>query len=190
MKRSGAHPDAAQLALEARGDLGFWESWKLRRHLAECPSCDRELKLYAAAAEGLARRAAELPADLNWNRLAAEMKANIRLGLYAGEIVGGRESAPVRLTWRAALAIAAVTVLVISGWWLHVPKPDGALDAEPGIVLAAGEDGLELKEGGSALTLRHPDPEHVTWTVTAGGADARYVDAQSGQVTINKVYAE
>ncbi|HBY60665.1 MAG TPA: hypothetical protein DEH78_12640 [Solibacterales bacterium] len=192
MTRTGTHPGEAQLALHARGDLGSWAAWKLRRHLAVCARCEREVRLYAAAAEGLARGAAALPEDLNWNRLAAEMKANIRLGLAAGAIAGPAPAPAPRLTWRAAFAIAALTVVIVSGWWLHLPQPGAPpAAADSGIVLAAGENGLELKEGGSALTLRHPDRAGVTWTVTAGaGADARYVDAESGQVTINKVYAE
>ena len=41
--------------------------------------------------DSLSDLAAELPADLNWNRLAQEMTGNIRVGLAAGECIAGFE---------------------------------------------------------------------------------------------------
>ncbi len=81
------HPNEADLALYAGHDLNFVSEWRVGRHVAECGNCResvdtfRSLRLEAAAL-------GELPPDIAWNRLASEMKANIRLGLEGGRVRG------------------------------------------------------------------------------------------------------
>src|SRR4051794_31048817 len=99
------HPDQATLALHAGGDLGRFAAWRTERHLAQCADCREEVATYQEMREILPELN-ELP-DLQWNRLASEMQANIRLGLSAGECV--REapvaSRPVPLFAGARVAI-------------------------------------------------------------------------------------
>jgi len=189
------HPGEIELALYSGGDLGILERWRIRRHAARCDSCRRGLEAFAAARAGLREAAGELPEGVRWPALAAEMQANIRLGLAAGECVESGQELPERLGWRAAVVLASLTAVVVTGWWLNVPRPGvpaaNSLVAGRGIVLEATQGGIELKEDGRVLTLLHPAAETVTYSVDAQGAlRARYVDSETGQVTINHVYVQ
>jgi hypothetical protein len=123
------------------------------------------------------------------------MKANIRLGLAAGECVGPAPAAfvPDRTGWRAAVVMASASLVVLVGWWLNTPLPKVQPEAAHvhGFVLEATDSGIELKQDDRALTLRHPHAEAVTLSVnTQGSVRARYIDSDTGQVTINHVYAQ
>jgi len=57
------------------------------------------------------------------------------------------------------------------------------------VVLEASSSAIEVKENGRAMSLTHPHSDHVTVSVSLrGSAGVRYVDADTGQVTTNKVY--
>src|SRR5271169_6208843 len=79
------HPNEGTLALHAGGDLGLVAGWRTERHLAKCDRCRDSLAAFSELREVLPELA-EIP-EVPWNRLAAEMRANIRLGLAAGECV-------------------------------------------------------------------------------------------------------
>src|ERR1700694_2046354 len=79
------HPSEASLALFAGGDLGRLRRGNIERHMAACSECRHDISEFSALRTD-AGVLAELP-ELSWDRLAAEMKANIRLGLEAGECV-------------------------------------------------------------------------------------------------------
>ena len=85
------HPDQTILALYAGQDLGWFRRRRTERHLASCRQCRNEVQAFASARDHLVALN-ELPA-ISWNRLAIEMKANIRLGLAAGECVRGERMA-------------------------------------------------------------------------------------------------
>jgi len=186
------HPSEADLALLAGGDLPFWQRWRLGRHLAACPRCREEIRTFREASGWLREASGDLSTDLNWSRVASEMRANIRVGLAAGECVGGVQAPSPRLGWRAVAALASIALVALSGWWLHTPSPRLAPSvASGGIVLEATPAGIELKEDGRALTLLHPGSDAVMVSVSAQGSlRARYVDAETGMVTINNVYAQ
>ena len=190
------HPRAQELALHASGDLAPWRALAVRCHLVRCESCRRDVDAHAKARRDLHATATELPDGLEWNRLAAEMHANIRLGLEAGECVAGPPvlALPQR-DWRAAVALAATIVVAVGAWWLNGPGParparEAAL-IDSGVVLEATAAGIEIKQAGGAFALTHRGSEAVAVTVSAGGAArAGYVDDDTGQVTINHVYAQ
>lgn len=190
------HPGVYELALYAGGELGWWERWRISRHVKLCAACHGEIAAFQTAREAFREEAAALPAGLDWDRLAAEMKANIHLGLVAGECVGGKRPAPSapggeRLTWRAAAALAMMTLVIVTGWFLNVPRPEMAGTQPAGYVLEATSAGIGLKENGRALTVLSPAEAAVTYSVNAQGSlRARYVDSDTGQVTIANVYAE
>src|SRR6202035_5195698 len=82
------HPNEGTLALFAGHDLNFLIEWRVGRHVARCEQCRGTVDAFVSLRSetvGLG----ELPPDIAWNRLASEMKANIRLGLAAGECVSG-----------------------------------------------------------------------------------------------------
>src|ERR1051325_2686800 len=83
------HPNEETLALHAGGDLGFFARRRVERHLSRCERCRDEIAAFGAVREVLPELA-EIP-EIPWNRLAAEMKANIRLGIAAGECVRAPE---------------------------------------------------------------------------------------------------
>src|SRR5471030_437473 len=91
--RKMTHPNQATLALHAGGDLRLWARWNTERHLSNCDLCRDEVAAFAGVREILPELA-EIP-EVPWNRLAAEMRANIRLGLAAGECIHAVQ-APLR----------------------------------------------------------------------------------------------
>lgn len=183
------HPDVASLALLAGGELSAWRRWRVGRHVRACPQCHQEVEGFRRRREWFRETASELPPGLHWNRLAAEMRANIQLGLAAGECVGGVARRRLRLSWRAAAALASITVVVVGGWWLHLPHP--RTKAAGGAVIEATAEGIELKEPQGALTLIHSASTSVVISASTEGAmAARFVDEQTGLVTVNHVLVE
>ena len=184
------HPNQATLALLAGGDLGFLARWRAERHLAECDRCRSELDAYRRLRE-VTTELAEVP-EIPWNRLAAEMKANIRLGLMAGECVRPEKPRLHETAWftrgRAVVAFASAGALLVAGLILERPAPHVASNE---IVLQATPNGIQVTGQDQALGLMHEGAQNVTYTVGAQGSmRARYVDPQTGLVTINNVYVE
>jgi hypothetical protein len=185
------HPNQAALALYAGGDLGFFARWRTERHLAKCESCGEEVASFQATRE-IVTDLSEIP-DIPWNRMAAEMKANIRLGLAAGECVRVSET-PLRerrifTGVRAAVALASIVTLAITG--LVMEPRTGEKPVDDHTVLQGIHNGIEVGGGGRAFRLMNTGATEVTLSPDAEGAmGARYVDPDTGQVTINKVYAE
>ena len=186
------HPSQATLALHAGGDLGRLAAWRTARHLANCDQCREEVAAFSDLRE-IVPELNEIP-DVPWSRLSAEMKANIRLGLAAGECVRTGDLPKRRSVFsgaRAAVALASVVALLVTGLMLERPMPNAVLPRSEGIVVQTTPNGIQVREGGQALRLMHPGAEHVTYTVGAQGSmRARYVDPETGYVTINNVYVE
>jgi hypothetical protein len=185
------HPDRATLALHAGGDLGPIARWRTGRHLAECGDCRDEVAAFRGI-RSILPELAETP-EISWNRLAAEMKANIRLGLAAGECVRTGQT-PLRETplftrARAVVAFASVVVLLVTGLVLEHPAP--IAPKYDGVVVQTTADGIQVRGGGQALRLLHSGAQNVLYSVGAQGSmRARYVDPETGYVTINNVYAD
>ena len=208
------HPSEVQLALFAGGDLaGYWERWRVSRHLAQCSACQAEVKTLRDASAQIREVTAELPKDVNWNRLAAEMTGNIRVGLAAGEAIARFDkpaTRPLRLGWNAALVLGCATAVFVVAFWISLPQPQAdhltaalkriraerigtvikpAAALQDDVVLEANSSAIEVKENGSTMSLTHPHSDGATVSVSLqGSAGVRYVDADTGQVTTNKVY--
>ncbi len=186
------HPNQATLALHAGGDLASLARWRVRRHLARCAECREEVASFEQFRQLLP--SLDDSRDIHWNRLAAEMKANIRLGLAAGECVRADDPAGAGPIWsyaRVGVALASVAVLLATGVMLERPGPIVA--RETGVVVLATADGVQVREGGQSLGLMHSGAsrEAVTYQVGAqGSVEARYVDSETGYVTVNKVDVE
>lgn len=180
------HPGAENLALYAGGELGALDRWRVGAHLAACESCRGEVQAFRLARQRLWEET-ELPAEFGWASLEAEMRANIHLGLAAGRIVALAPEASQRIGWRAAAGLALATSVVLTGIFLNLPQPNHQTQ---GIVLETTDAGLELRENGRTLTMLQPASTTVTYTVNAEGSmRARYIDSDTGQVTITNVYA-
>ena len=189
------HPVETDLALFAGRDLGLVSEWRVRRHVSRCERCRAGVEAFESLQAETAALG-ELPAEIGWNRLASEMKANIRLGLAAGECVAGHPGLAERpgLAWfsgyQTMLAYAGVIVLVVAGLWLQRPAPPLAGSLENGrTVLAATQDGVELSEAGGSFGLQYGASRDVNRSVdysvdTRGAMGARYVDTSTGYVTV------
>lgn len=176
------HPNETELALLAGGDRGRVSGYFLRRHVRQCRECTAAVARFELQRVELSR----LPEpDLDWTRLGAEMKANIRLGLEAGACVDKAETVRVRNP-RLGVAFACLAFLVCAGLTMNRPAqplPREAAVAAP--VLQATAAGVELRDGASSFTM-----------LTHGGASGQTVNAEgefraqsveNGAVTITSV---
>ena len=126
--------------------------------------------------------------------MAAEMRANIRLGLAAGECV--------RVERPAAARFSAVHRRAGHAGTRQRAGADGdgpdvgsgrrrrlrAID-EP--MVQATANGIQRRAGDTAFGLMHSGASSVTYTVGAQGTlGARYTDPETGNVTMTKVYVE
>jgi hypothetical protein len=183
------HPSQEILALHAGGDLGWLESWKTARHLKGCDVCRDEVAAYTELRE-VVPDLNQIP-EVPWNRLAAEMRANIRLGLAAGECVRASEP-PLRETRffngaRVVVAFASICAVLLTALELERPAPVHASEA----VVQATDNGIQRRFGDRAFGLMHAGAQNVTYTVGAQGTmGARYVDPETGAMTMTKIYVE
>lgn len=201
------HPATDRLALYAGGDLGLVDSLRLRWHLRGCAACASEVARFTQVRREVAAQGGELPEGLNWDRLAAEMTGNIRVGLAASEAIRRPARPAASFGWRPAVAFAAASVVITAAWWLNAPPATteslarafskiarwetGAPRPEPGVVVEATLAGVEVRENGSALALSNRGLRPITVSVrTQGSAEARYIDSDTGQVTITSVYVQ
>jgi hypothetical protein len=203
------HIQESELALFFSGDLNLWRDLAVRLHTSGCPACRARVEAFRLDRERLKQEALEMPPGVDWDRLAAEMTANIRVGLEAGECVAPRRK---RRTihwawgWQAAAAAAGITLLIGAALWLNFPESDkevlgramgqllhgrNAPVEDRGPVVEASSSGIELRENGGALKISQGALRPVAVSVSAqGSASARYVDADTGQVTITSVYVQ
>jgi hypothetical protein len=184
------HPDEATLALHAGGDLGIFARWRVERHVSRCGRCRDEVEAFGAMRE-IVPELAEIP-EIPWNRLAAEMRANIRLGLAAGECVRTSEKPlrdqPLFTRARAAMAVACVMVLMAAVIVLQRPVP---LVTEDHLHFETTPNAIEVGQGGHAFRLVHTErARNVSFSISSDSLGARYVDPDTGYVTINNVYAQ
>jgi hypothetical protein len=210
------HLAQSRIALLAGGELGRLEAWFAHRHVARCGHCRAEFASFRAAALELREFAAgmpELPNALSWNRLAQEMSGNIRVGLAAGQAIALFDppvSRKPRLSWNAALVAVAALAIFGVAFWTSLPTQQAehliaalkrirterigtvvhsvpAVSAEA--VVEASAAGIQVKENGGTLSLMHPRSDGATFSVNMqGSVGVRFVDADTGQVTTNKVY--
>ncbi len=182
------HPTESELALYAGGDCGRIARFFLNRHIRDCGECQETVAEFEMLR--LETASADFPV-VNWNQLAREMHANINLGLEAGACV-----APVRVNrvWEPRMAFAFASLLFLAGsaFFLSQPgKPVPSPVAAAQTVLESSGAGLEVRSGGTSITLLNRHGAVAEQTVGAQGEiRARYIDGETGAVTINNVYLE
>jgi hypothetical protein len=177
-----SHPSETDLALLAGGEGGRISRFLLRRHVRSCTECTEQVARFQDLRGEVAGIA---PPDVDWDTLAAEMRANIRLGLEAGECVRPRR-APVHWNPRLGVAFASLGFLICAGLIMRSPAvlPRQAENRSP--VLESMGNGSELREGASSFALMNHQGTVSDQTVSAEGEiGARYVEG--GAVTITNV---
>jgi hypothetical protein len=209
-----SHISETDLALFVSGDLSLWNRLKVRLHTDRCANCARLVKSYRQDGNQFRDVSTRLPEGLDWNRLASEMTANIRVGLAAGECVAPRARKSPTLNWRPAVVVAGLSAVLVLAWWLNMPPAQTqelgramhavwnargnagtsvhqAMLDERGPVVEANSSGIEVRENGNSLGVSQGATRPLTVSVNVqGSASARYVDADTGQMTITSVYVQ
>jgi hypothetical protein len=201
------HPSAELLALFTTADLPLLDRWKIRRHIGTCEQCEHEVALFRASDIEFQRQARTetltgFEAIADWSRLEREMEGNIIVGLAAARCIE-RGADHRGLLIKFSLA-AAMLLLFVLGWVTHVPNQQsariltavrGAFDGSnqsrvyEGPFLRTQADGIVVGSQEGSLTILHP----ATAVVSLSGpssVEARYVDDETGQVTITDVYGQ
>ena len=110
-----------------------------------------------------------------------------------------RESETAGWNWKPAAAFAGLALVFGAAWWLNMPARDTAILTKAfgisaddrGPVVEASSYGIEFRENGSGLGVSTSDAKPVASSVSFGGsASARYIDDDTGQVTIATVYVQ
>jgi anti-sigma factor RsiW len=195
------HPNETDLALYAGNDLGRLARVRVDWHLRSCGKCQQDVTEFSSMRAEAIRSAAE--PEVNWDRLAAEMKANIRLGLEAGECIGpaaSRSRMPSPWSW-AALATAALIGIVAGGEiWINHPGSLNTASNPPAkttaaslqeVVLEVKNSGIQMRDGDSVTSevSNSNDRGAVVYSVNAqGGVGASYVDPDTGTATVNNIF--
>src|SRR5579872_2126707 len=201
------HPGEMELALFAGDDLGFLARWRVAMHLRNCADCRYEVEGLQFGRDTVRELSDELPTEVNWKRLSQEMTANIHVGLAAGECVAPIYSRPKFHSWRLSTALTAAMLIVSAAMWQGLPpesrsrlthnvlsmvwiKGQVPLAPAENIYLEAGPKSIGLMEGARSMSFlsTREDAAVAVSVSTQGSVGARYVDPDSGQVTINRVY--
>jgi len=185
------HPRDNDLALLAGGEAGRIRRFLLDRHVRTCADCQETIAEYRELRSAMAEPG--LP-DLNWNFLAADMRANIRLGLEAGACVG---TTHVFRRWnpKLGIAFASLAFLVVAGFFLRDLRPLRIPNTVPTVdaatVLRSTGSEVEIRTGSRSLALLNHHGDAANQTVSArGDIETRYIDSETGAVTINNVYLQ
>jgi len=195
------HPSIEKLALYSGGELAWWSRITMQRHVHSCAQCQEEVALFGEAATAVREETAEMPGGVQWDRLAAEMRANVRVGIAASEAIssyGSRiEAGPAQgMSWRMTVLTTGFVIMLSIGYWLNASKKSEQIAAMRGpdpIVAEASERGVGMSDGSKGMELRGPKTNLRAAFVavsTVGSAGAQYVDEETGQVTVNHVYVE
>jgi len=87
--------------------------------------------------------------------------------------------------------MAGMSVILLAAWWLNPPRGREIIARRSPIEIRTAPGGIELKENGATLMLLHTRGQQTPIIVsTPGSLRARFVDQDTGQVTINNVYSD
>lgn len=202
---NAVHPRLETLALYATGDLGWRLRWRTGVHLKYCADCERQYLMFLSARTELKHEAETetltgFEAIADWTRLEREMLGNIAVGVAAARCIDGVGRS--RSLFFQGVFAAALLALFIAGWTTHIPSEQTAhltaslrslfgLQRTPaaGTVLQTTPDGIVVRAQGATLTILHPRSAVVSVS-GATAVEARYVDEETGQVTITNVYGQ
>jgi hypothetical protein len=204
--RRAGHPSSRTLALYSRSDLKWFGRWQIGRHVAKCSYCDGQVARFRAARSELKREAETqtltgFEAIADWTRLEREMIGNIAVGIAAArciEKVGRGRIFAARGAWVAA----GLAVLFAVGWFTNVPSEQrthltASIRRSVGIegpqiagsIVQTTPEGIAVRTQGATLTILHP-PSAVVSLAGSSSLGARFVDEESGEVTITNVYGQ
>ena len=172
------HPGEGDLALFAGGELGPVGRWRIESHLGGCDVCRQAVSEFFELRSQV-MDLAELP-HVDWPSLAARIHGRLALE---------RQIPRVAPLWRPAWS-AALALFLLVGAGLYVSRRHAAPGAT---VLGASAGGVELRVGNEQVLTLVNAASHETqvqWRVSADAASARYLDQETGNITVNNVYAQ
>ncbi len=200
-----SHPSAPILALFSSGDLPWRGMWRLKRHVDNCEECEQRVAEYRAAKKELQREAqtetlTAFEAIADWSVLEREMLGNIGVGVAAARCID--KNGRGRSFLITGSVLAGLITLFVAGWVTHIPREQTTHLAASirqmigwerpqiaGTQLKTTPDGIAVRTQGATLTIMHP-PSAVVLVSGPSSMSARYIDEDTGQVTITKVYAQ
>ncbi len=174
-------------------------------HVADCAECERQVGLFASGTAELKRQAATetltaFEAIADWNTLEREMLGNVVVGVAAARCI---DTTARRRPWLPQLALGfGLCGLFIAGWATHIPAAQtrhltASLEQFVGLrrtprlpnILETTPNGIAVRSQGVTLTILHPGSAVVSRSGNSSVA-ARYIDEETGQLTINNVYGQ
>lgn len=202
---STPHPSSQALALFVTADLPWTKKIKVGHHVWHCAQCEERVAAFRDARKQLKDDAAVsmltgFEAVVDWPSFEREMLGNITVGVAAARCIDkvGRP----RFLGRRVLLTAGLAAVFVAGWFTHIPAEQnehlvsslkrvfGSTDAGVSApIVQTTADGIAVRTGGATLTLMHP-ASAVNSVSGASSITSRYVDEDTGQVTITKVYAQ
>jgi hypothetical protein len=199
---SSRHPSLPDLALLSAGDVSWVDRVRFNWHVARCAVCRSEVTEFQMASRNLKKRVLADPIpgfEQRWARLEREMTGNIAVGVAAARCI---ENVRHHRGWiRAGWLVTGLAVLFAIAWFTHIPAEQNArlfaafrqaTSRTPriqGAELRTTSDGIAVRTQGATLTLMHPSSAVVALSGSSA-MTARFVDEETGQVTITKVYAQ
>jgi len=202
---NAVHPRLETLALYVTGDLPWRLRWRTGVHLKYCAGCEQQVLLFRSARmefkhEAETQTLTAFEAIVDWTRLEREMLGNIAVGLAAARCI--EKVGRTRALFSKGAFATALLALFIAGWATHIPKEQTAhltsslrslfgleRAQATGTVLQTTQDGIAVRAQGATLTIMHPRSAVVSVS-GASAVEARYVDEETGQVTITNVYGQ
>jgi len=181
------HPGEADLALFAGGELGPLARWRIEGHLHACGECRQAVGEFFELRSRV-MDLAELP-QMDWNGLAAQIQRRVEQQRRMSS-----SFAPARRAWRPAWAPAlAVLLMLAAGAYItrRYRAPEPPLSGAASLNASAGA--VELRLGDRQVLTLTNDAQaesQVNWRVSAGAVSARYLDADTGNITVNNVYTQ
>ncbi len=172
------HPRERDLALFAGGELGPVARWRIEGHLNACDDCRQTVSEFFELRSRV-MDLGELPA-VDWSGMAARIERGVEMAR--------REQRPAP-AWRPAWAAAmALLVLLTAGVYMSRFRVQAA-----GPVLDASAGGVELRlSDDQVLTMVNaPQQEsQVQWRASADAVSSRYLDKETGNITVTNVYSQ
>ena len=174
------HPAEDDLALFAGGELGPLARWRIEGHLDHCDRCRQAVGEFFELRSKV-MDLGELP-HVDWTGMAANIHRRVVEQRQQQRPWANRA---LRLAW--APAVALLVLLAVGG---YVSR---RYAAPAGAVLDASAGGVELRmSNDQVLTLLNASDQEtpVNLRVGADAVSARYVDRDTGHVTVTNVYAQ
>jgi len=204
--RDRDHPSLQALALYSKADLGWAARWKIGRHVHGCADCEEQISQFRSVDAEMKREAegqllTGFDASTHWVRLEREMIGNIAVGVAASRCIEKVGRGRV-LTTRGVWLAVGFAVLFLAAWYTNIPSEQKhhlaasirrsvglEVPQISGTTVRTTPQGIAVRAQGATLTILHP-PSAVISLAGRSSLRARFVDEETGEVTITNVYGD